>query len=523
MSLPRGTVTLLFSDVEGSTQLQHRLGDRYQDVVRIHRRLLETAFAAHAGTVVDRQTESFFCVFPRAQDAVGAAAAVQRALADQKWPDGAEVRVRMGIHAGEPELADDRYVGLAVARAARICAAAHGGQVLLSSSARALVAERQQGSLRTLGFYKLKDFSEPEQLSQLVVDGLPVRFPPPRTEAPRSRRRIALLVAALLVIAAVGVLVLALATRGSSGAAHVGPTAIGVVDAKSSKVAGSIPLGFKSSLIAAGAGAIWAVDPKGSTLTKIDAETMKKSAPSSIGALGTIPTGISVGAGVIWVGAILSDGRQLGVLELEPQFGTLKRKIVLERSPRALTFTPLVNGVAVSADARGVWVLEQGLGKVRHIAARTGTPTAGVEGLDALSIATGPDGVWLGGRSGVTRVDPTTGAVVASTAVAGVAPSQSTSIAVGGGSVWFAGTAQSTLFQISPSDNAVTSTVTVGAGPSGVAVGDGAVWIANSRDGTVTRVDLRDSSTNTIRFGASPGGVVTYGGRAWTSPGLPQT
>jgi class 3 adenylate cyclase len=94
--LPDGTVTLLFSDVEGSTQLQHRLGERYQEVVAVHRRLLEEAFAEYGGVVVDRQTESFFVAFARARLAVQAAAAAQKALAEYAWPDGAQVRVRMG-------------------------------------------------------------------------------------------------------------------------------------------------------------------------------------------------------------------------------------------------------------------------------------------------------------------------------------------------------------------------------------------------------------------------------------------
>ena len=214
-SLPRGTVTLLFSDVEGSTELQHRLGDHYQEVVETHRRLLEAAFAAHGGTVVDRQTESFFCVFTRAQHAVQAAATAQRALAVESWPMRAQVRVRMGIHAGDPEVAGDRYVGLAVSRAARICAAAHGGQVLLSSSARSLLADHDRAALLDLGLHRLKDFPEPESLSQLTIEGLPTRFPPLRTEAqPPSRRRPLLLAAAgLLVIGGIAAAAFAVTQR----------------------------------------------------------------------------------------------------------------------------------------------------------------------------------------------------------------------------------------------------------------------------------------------------------------------
>ncbi len=176
--LPQGTVTLLFTDLEASTELQRRLASRYQEVAEAHRRVLDEAFAEHGGTVVDRQTESFFVVFRRTRDAVRAAAAAQRALAERDWPEGAEVKIRIGIHAGEPEVAGDRYLGLAVSRAARICAAGHGGQVLLSSAARALLGDDEQTAVQGLGTYRLKDFPAPEPISQLVIEGLPQQFHP---------------------------------------------------------------------------------------------------------------------------------------------------------------------------------------------------------------------------------------------------------------------------------------------------------------------------------------------------------
>jgi class 3 adenylate cyclase len=274
--LPRGTVTLLFTDVEGSTQLQHRLGGRYQTVVAGHRRLLEQAFAAHSGTVVDRQTESFFVAFPRARYAVQAAADAQKALAEQTWPDGVKVNVRMGIHSGDPEVDGDRYVGLAVSRAARICGAAHGGQVLLSSSTRALLSDHDQTALRSLGAHRLKDFDQPEPISQLVVDGLPSQFPPLETKVGRSRRTKGLLAAAcILLMAAIAGSVVAL-TGGSSGSVRVGPTSMAVIDPKSNRVVGSIELGFRSNLIAAGEGYVWVLDPDGSTIRRIDPHSLRR-------------------------------------------------------------------------------------------------------------------------------------------------------------------------------------------------------------------------------------------------------
>jgi len=137
---PTGTVTLLFSDVEGSTRLLERLGtERYAEVLEVHRRLLREAFARHEGYEVGTEGDSFFVTFARAEDAVAAAGEAQQALADGAWPDDAAARVRMGIHTGEPLTSEDSYVGIDVHRAARIMAAAHGAQVLVSETTAALV------------------------------------------------------------------------------------------------------------------------------------------------------------------------------------------------------------------------------------------------------------------------------------------------------------------------------------------------------------------------------------------------
>jgi predicted ATPase/class 3 adenylate cyclase len=171
---PTGTVTLLFSDVEASTRLLERLGtERYAEVLEVHRRLVRDAFARHKGYEVGTEGDSFFVSFARAEDAVAAAREAQQSLADARWPNDAAIRVRMGLHTGEPAVTSDRYVGMDVHRAARIMAAAHGGQVLLSGATRQLVAE----DVLDLGKHRLKDFEEPVALFQLGVG----RFPPLRT------------------------------------------------------------------------------------------------------------------------------------------------------------------------------------------------------------------------------------------------------------------------------------------------------------------------------------------------------
>src|SRR2546425_1281428 len=136
--LPSGTVTFLFTDVEGSTRLLKQLRDRYGEVLTEHRRILRSAFEEHGGQEIDTQGDAFFVAFRRATDATLAAAAAQRALAEHSWPDGVEFRVRMGMHTGEPSVGDEGYHGLGVHRAARIMAAGHGGAKLLFPAARSV-------------------------------------------------------------------------------------------------------------------------------------------------------------------------------------------------------------------------------------------------------------------------------------------------------------------------------------------------------------------------------------------------
>ncbi|MDQ3857936.1 MAG: hypothetical protein M3327_05735 [Actinomycetota bacterium] len=179
--LPAGRVTFLFTDIEGSTRLLHSLGDGYAEVLADHRRLLRAAFARHGGVEVDTQGDSFFVAFSDPSEALAAAEEAQRALSTHGWPDG-ELRVRMGLHTGEPFVADGHYVGIDVHRGARIAAAAHGGQVIVSKHTSELVSEGDTPVfvLRDLGSHRLKDLPEPERLFQLVVEGLPGTFPPLR-------------------------------------------------------------------------------------------------------------------------------------------------------------------------------------------------------------------------------------------------------------------------------------------------------------------------------------------------------
>ena len=180
---PSGTVTFLFTDIEGSTLLLERLGPAWGPTLDAHHALLHSAIEGAGGQQVNTNGDSVFAVFARPADAVAAAAAAQRALAAAEWPEGVPLRVRMGLHTGEAQRAGQDFAGLDVHRAARISAAAHGGQVLLSSATRVLSEPGLPEGVRLhdLGEHRLKDLSRPERLHQLCIDGLPTEFPPPRT------------------------------------------------------------------------------------------------------------------------------------------------------------------------------------------------------------------------------------------------------------------------------------------------------------------------------------------------------
>ena len=180
-----GTVTFVFTDIEGSTRLLQELGDAaYGEAVAAHRRIIRETFGAHGGSEIDTQGDAFFFSFPRARDAVTAAVSAQRALRDHDWAGGHAVRVRMGLHTGEPHVGEEGYLGLDVVRAARISGAGHGGQILISETTRALLGNQLPEGVQVhdLGEQSLKDVQH-EHIYELSVDGAPVDAKALKTEA----------------------------------------------------------------------------------------------------------------------------------------------------------------------------------------------------------------------------------------------------------------------------------------------------------------------------------------------------
>ena len=189
--LPGGTVTFVFTDIEGSTRLLQELGDEaYGRVSGDHRRLVRETFGARGGTEIDTQGDAFFFSFPRARDAVAAAVDAQRALHDHEWPDGGELSVRMGLHTGEPHVGEEGYLGLDVVRAARISAAGHGGQILISETTRALLGNQLPDgvAVHDLGQQHLKDVQH-EHIYELTIDGRTASARPLKTHQESAKSR----------------------------------------------------------------------------------------------------------------------------------------------------------------------------------------------------------------------------------------------------------------------------------------------------------------------------------------------
>jgi class 3 adenylate cyclase/streptogramin lyase len=519
--LPLGTVTFLFTDIEGSTRLLRELGDRYKQVRSEHDAVLRHAAAEHDGEEVDTQGDSFFFSFRRARDAVAAAADAQRALYEHAWPAEVVLRVRMGIHTGEPEIGEDgRYVGLSVHRAARIGAAARGGQVLLSSATAQVVADTlpEGVRLRRLGHHALKDFDQPEQVSHLLIDGLPSEFPRVRTEDDR-RRRLRTVVVALAVLVAGGIAAaVVLATGGSAKAITVVPNSVAVINPHTNRVVGDIPVGQRPIALAASTGGVWVLNAEDKTVQEIDPTHDRVVRTSGVPNLsGAIAALFAVGEGGVWVG----EPRTRTVLKFDPSYnappqnitvplgrigsgslpvfavaagagslwaignlGTIRVDPTSGRAQAALIAAPVTianDGTIVMAFGNGaLWVVVSHPvvpGGLLRIDPSTNTAQLLLPnfGIEAQGLAVDADGVWANTPNGLDRTDPSGSTVTAIINVgsrpAGVAANQADG-------VWAASYGDSAVYRVNPSTNKVVKKIPLAVPPDAVAAGYGRIWVS---------------------------------------------
>lgn len=553
MTLPSGTVTFLFTDIEGSTALVRELRDRYGDVLAEHQKIVRAAVAEAGGDEIDTQGDSFFFVFPRARDAVLAAANAQRGLAAHKWPEDGAVRVRMGIHTGEAAVVDGHYVGVAVHRAARISAIAHGGQVLLSQTSHNLLEDEEELplDLKDLGEQRLKDFERPVRVYQLEISGLQAHFPSlrtgeqpePRTPGvPRNRRRWAAVVAAGVVAAAAVGGALAL-TLGGSGGVAVAAHSVAVIDPTTNSVIADVAFGDAPSALAAGEGAIWVVSTDANTLAKIDPRSRKV---VDTVALPGKPSDVTAGDGAVWV--LHSSSQQATtpgaadalVSMVDPQFTDVQKTI-----PMGAPFDDITYDAAIAA-GHDVWVATaqtQGRYGViipidpssQHVG-RSRAIREGVYGKNAF--AADDTGAWAASGEGVIWIDPQKREP---THIPGPGTAGDTrvtiaeTVALGAGKVWVAGEAFKTcgnklpsqcphlpgvLWRIDPQLNGVDDQGPIGSVPLSMAVGAGAVWIGDQHTKTLWKIDPHTLKVlDKIDLGQFPADIVVANGLVWVAVG----
>jgi YVTN family beta-propeller protein len=516
-AVPTGTVTFLFTDIESSTRLVQQLGDPYGELLEEHRRVLRSAFGRFGGQEIDSQGDAFFFAFRRARDAVAAAVEAQRAIAAEGWPGGATVRIRIGIHTGEPGLAGAGYHGIDVVRAARISGAASGGQILVSSATRDLVGDGTVAdvSFRDLGEHRLKDIDRPQRVFQVVIPGLADDFPPLRVVEPaqvlpvggredelaaaaeaavgneerriRLSRRGRLLAVLGAVVLAGAAAAAAIELAGGSGEKAVVASAnsLGVIDPKENRIVGAVPVGSSPSSVAIDEGAVWVANSGDGTVSRIDPKTRK--VVKTIG-VGAPVIDVAAGHGAVWT----ANGSDGSVSEIDPKTNAVVRSIDL-RGPDELT-PDETHAIAIGVGA--LWVAT-GSRHIVRIDPDSGRVVATIDvGSQPADVDVTDDAVWTA-TSGerVVRIEPRTNAAVAEAAV-----SFPVSVAAGPDAVWV-GTYPDSVWRIDPATTTVAGTVATEGGADGVAIGLGSLWIADGR--WVLRVDPRTNAvTNRIRVGA---------------------
>jgi YVTN family beta-propeller protein len=545
--LPSGTVTFLFTDIEGSTRLLESLGARYAEVLEQHQRIFRAVVEEAGGREIDTQGDAFFVAFSRAKDAAAAALAAQSGLQAHEWPEGARVRVRMGLHTAEPVVGEERYIGLGVHRAALICAAGHGGQVLLSGATQALVEDDLPSGARLLdlGHHRLKDFDRTEHIFQLVGDGLPTDFPALKTLAGQpdeatpfsgredalaaaaqaavepgrwSRRRIPAVLLALLVIAGAIVAVVALLGRGGTSGVTVVPNSLAVVDPVENRIVYNIkPLGEGPGPIGVGDDGLWILSLNSKTLASVDPRTRELRSTQGIG--GT-PTNMAVGGREVWISDSCNSNTNPALHRYEHGLPENFEEVSLPpASGEAKPTQTVACGLAASGES--VWAGLTAPASIVHASvdpalnlAKTVdvVPLAG----QANAIGLGEGAVWVASYPNdiVRRIDPRNGKVTASIRV-GSGP---IAITVAGGAVWVANQNDGSVSRIDPRTNSVIKAISVGAAPSSVAAGTGAVWVANAGDGTISRIDVQANVvSSTISVGHRPQGIAVANGYVWVT------
>lgn len=520
VAAPMGTVTFVFTDIEGSTRLVRELGERYGVLLDQHNRLVRRTLGKRGGHEVDNQGDAFFFAFGRARDAVAGAVELQRLITTTQWPEDVGVRVRIGINTGEPGVAEAGYHGIDVVRASRIASAAHGGQIVVSRTTRDLVGDAGEDvQFRDLGEHRLKGL-EPEQLFQVSAPDLAHEFGLLRTEAHadaleiggreqelaeaagavvergnvqrrRRPRTTAVLAAAVLTAATVTVIALTRA-NGPAGARSVAPNSLVKIDPRTNAIVDVDPVGNDPIFVASVDPWIFTANVDDGTVTRVDRVGEVRTFGVSAWGLAGSPEG------TLWTGS--SDTGDL--IEVDPGSLATLRRIRL----------PGRRAVPGVVSRRFLWASEPSDNALYQVHLSSGRPARRFAIVGAGAIALHEGIAYAEAFDGLVRIDAS-GNVRRLTSITG-----SKDVEVGFGSVWVSTFLAGRVYRVHPFTGEVEDVVDVGDGPLALAVGAGAVWVTNERAGTISRIDPRTNTvTAIIRTGHYPKGITVARRFVWVA------
>jgi YVTN family beta-propeller protein len=521
-----GTATVMFTDVESSTDITTRLGDdAAASLLATHNTVILDQVAAYGGHDVRSTGDGFLVVFDSARAAVACALAIQRELIEREHP----IRVRIGLNAGDVLQSGDELFGAAINLAARVMDRADGGEILTTDTVRQLVGTMTEASFRERGRVALKGFAERQRLYEVRPAETRTAELPPR-RSPRRSRRAWVLGGAAVLVAAVGGTAAIVSGSGSADAVTVAPNSVAVIDPRAGSVVGDIGVDENPGPVSAGAGGLWVLNQNSATLSRIDIATRRLVETKGIGGSpdgGGVPGYLAAGPKDVWANAAGCNGGGTGAIlhVFSARDGgidlTGADDVPASGAVAAHPTSPTEGGgCGLAAGGTSAWATTNGPDGVVRI---DYDPVAGrsrvawgrtLPAARALAIGRG----WLWGIDSVEqvvmRIDPMTGRRESSLRVG----SDPAAIAVGADAVWVANTGDNSVSRIDPDANVVRQVIGVGKGPVAIATGAGAVWVALADDGAVARIDPRTNRvTATIAVDHRPQGIVVADGMVWVT------
>jgi len=491
-----GIATLMFTDVEGSTDLTRRLGDEVaRRTIEEHRRIVRAKLAEHDGREIDSIGDGFMITFSSTRRAVACALAIHKALADHahEHPDE-QVRVRIGLNVGEVLERGGHPFGAAVNATQRVAGNAKGGQTLVSEPVRHLVGTIPDVVFRDRGRFQLKGFDERWRLYAVDRESPKDRPPPKRVSEPAARPHRRLLLASV----PVGAVVLALAAflilrPGPTTLDRVAPNSVGIIDPDSGEIVGQVHVGRTPEDIAFGEGSLWVANLESGTISEIDPDSRDEVATFNAGAK---PRGIAAGEGAVWV----ANGFDNELTIFDPAQDRVDDRV------------PLAGPKDVAVGFGAAWVANVTDTTVVRIDPDTHDPERIAEGT---ALALGPNSVWIANGKTLRRFDPETRKPVGRRFTLRFPATQ---LAVDEeGVVWVTHQGDDAVSRLDPTGGA-SQIEGVGDGPTGIAVGGGSVWVASSLGRSLIRIGPESRKVEqAIPLGSSPKGVVVAAGSVWVT------